>query len=377
MLTNFSMGLLYCWTLIASPIATSLLVSPAAVAAVPAVSLLAFTVGVNLYPSLRRRFAPAALSAIIFGGAVLGLALVAHVPSIYSIFLGFGAIFGLASGLGYGHAFALVTALAPAIRSFAIGACMTSFALTAIVLSFLVEPIVEGHGLQGTFSLLAIGLACIGGIVAFLLRTFPDHQASLAGKSSSAVSYPPGWRPMVLAFSVLCFAGLAIMANSTALLQDFRASPWLAHKGAAVFNGSYLLGSLCGAKVAEIVGGKRIVTAALVAQAAAILFAAIIQAPIGLWALIAIIGCLFGSTASIFPVYITQLAGAVRSTTLFPRLLIFYGIAGLLAPVSFVLVREYSGANTLAFSFLLTLTLVSLTVFHRVPDHTAQAARDM
>src|SRR5262249_17912630 len=130
----------------------------------------------------------------------------------------------------------------------------------------------------------------------------------------------------------------------------------------------------CGAKVAERMGGKLTVSVILLAQVGAVAVATVYRQPAAAWTLTTVLGCALGSTASVFPVYLAGMVGSQRAGILFPRLIIFYGIAGLLAPVAFAFVQLHFGYGG-ALPLLLVVTLSALIVQFRAPAEEPEAGR--
>jgi OFA family oxalate/formate antiporter-like MFS transporter len=372
LLINFSMGFLYAWALFAPQFSGELELTQTAASVVPALSLMAFTVGVNICPALADRFSNTSLAILAFAGAIVGLSLAAALPSIYALIVGFSLIFGLAAGVGYCLAFRLANQAAPAIRSFAIGVCMTSFALTAIVLSLFASLTIAYIGARPTFTLTALILAAIGSTAIWLLRMTPDRRTGISFSRDTPDIYQSGLYIVAAAFFALCFAALAFLPNSTLILQDFRISPDTANKGVAIFNASYIVGSLCGARVAERMGGKLTATVVLTAQVGAIAAAVAYREPPVAWTLTAVLGCSLGSTASIFPIYLAGLVGAEGAAVLFPRLIILHGTAGLTSPVAFTFVHLHFGYSG-SLPLLLVVTLLALTLQFKAPATQIEA----
>lgn len=372
--TNFSMGLLYCWALFAKPIAAELDVSLTTVGSIPSLSLLTFTIGINLHPWLARRFNIKTLTILAFVAAAIGVGAFAVAPSVPTILVGFGVVFGLSSGIGYGLALQFARSVSPPVSAMALGMCVTSFALTAIVLAFIVHGTVERFGIQTTFGFLAISLLCLGGIVFWLASTVPASSTPPDVRVSSIL--PPVSRIMTisLAFFTCCFVGLGVLANSSTLLEAFKVSATDASAGAAIFNAAYIVGSLFGAPIAEAIGGKKAILGILGLLVVAFCGAILYAFPASGWAVTAVSACALGSTASVFPVYLGQVFGKPSVAYLFPRILLFYGFAGFLAPWMFAYLFDHTGEILFFLCISLFLAAVSLVLLSlRRPGLTGQA----
>src|SRR5690606_35730225 len=92
---------------------------------------------------------------VVFLGSAAGIALVAFGSSIPAVALGFGGLFGIASGLGYGHALRMAQAVSPAAKGIVVGICVSAIALTAIVLAFLADSVIRSLGVRLFFVILS------------------------------------------------------------------------------------------------------------------------------------------------------------------------------------------------------------------------------
>lgn len=352
-LTNFSLGLLYCWTLLATPVASLLEVSSASVGTVPSLSLLTFTVGVNLYPSLAARYSSSAMTILVFALSATGLALFAVAPSMVTIHFGYGLIFGTASGIGYAMAIGFVSDVPARLANIALGLCVTSFAMTAIVLTVPIQHAISSFGTRAVFASFALMMAVVGAVVA------TAHRRDALGKSAGiALEKEALWTPLYVAsaaaFFACCFIGLGTMANSQTLLQKFGVDTNSASASAAVFNSAYVIGSLFGGLFAGFLTGRRAIICLVAVLAIIIALAIISQTPTRGWLLTISAACGLGATASVFPVHLAQAFGRENAPTLFARLIVFYGLAGATAPwvVAFVNARTGSITPFLVIAFV-------------------------
>lgn len=109
--------------------------SRTALSLVPALGLLSFTIGVLFHHILISRIQTGILvsSVITVGG--LGHLLFWAFPSYLFLLLGYGLVFGTATGIGYGLALAMARQSSSEHRGWAVGITVAAFAASGMLIS--------------------------------------------------------------------------------------------------------------------------------------------------------------------------------------------------------------------------------------------------
>jgi OFA family oxalate/formate antiporter-like MFS transporter len=362
-LVNALGGTLFAWGLLLAPLRQATGLSLAALSLVPALALVGFTLGMLLHHRLLACLAPAALAAGLLLLAAAGHALFLAWPGYPALLLGYGALFGLANGVGYGLAVALARAAAPpgASGSGPVGLPIAAYAAPGIVFSALALRGSAPADAAAALGQLALLLA-IGAIVAALL---------LLGRPRLAVATAAaGPRPRLLRFGLgffaLCCPGLAFVAHATSLLAGkglIEAAP----AAPLLFNAGYLAGALLAGTAARRATPRgAYLLALLVAAAAGPLVLLLPGAPASLAAL-ALLGASLGSSAALLLLLLLERLGAAAAAPAFGRLMLAYGAAGLLAPSLTGLLRDWTGGFGAAVALLAAVALFGAALLARLP----------
>lgn len=329
-LANGAAGLLYVWSLFILPIERVLTLGRADLGLVSSLALISFTAGVAVLPRVVARAGRAGAAVLAFaliGGGHLAFGLW---PSWGVLAVGYGLGFGAGSGLAYGLALSLAAGLPARVRAVAIGLAMGAFALSGILL-----PLVLGGWIAASdpgAAFLRIGVAALGVGLACLLALTLAGTGPAAAAAPGAPPPPAMDRPFLilsLVFFLICFTGLAVVSQVAAIAAD--AGIANAGHAATVLTLGYLAGSLLGAPLAER-AGERAILLALGGLALAGALAMLAPAKAALFLGAALIGATFGGSGSIMPVLLGLRYGAAHIPRLYGRMIIAYGLAGLVAP---------------------------------------------
>lgn len=334
-LINMVMGVVYVWSLFLLPLEAFLQISRAELSIVPSIALASFTVGMVLHDALLRQLGRSKFSILAFALAGLGHLSFAIWPGYWSLLLGYGLAFGLGAGLGYGLALALVSTTPDRSRAMAIGAVMAAFAFSGVALPFLLGPLIRIISPPVGFGVIGGAILAVGACVLLLLLRFGKVEAKQpkGGPLTAGADGFFGSDFLILAttFFFICFVGLMVVSQSTGVLASNGLSARVVELSPALFTIGYLVGSLFGGRLVEVLTGWRTLT-----------FASIIGG-LGLWLLdtpvaalalagAAAVGATFGSSASFMPTLIGERYGAARIGQIYSKMMISYGLAGLLAP---------------------------------------------
>ena len=217
-LLNLMTGSLYAWSLFIAPAQEALDVGRAAVSSIFAVATVAFAATMFLAPVLVRpgtALKPALATTALAAG---GLLLSGMAESLWGVILGYGVLFGFASGIAYSAALQSAVGALESRRGLATGIAVSSYALGAVVFAPLFRIGPERWGVWDTFLVIAAIFAAMGIVSALLIAPAqiprPDDQ-----KGGAAVS-GPFWR-LWLCFFCGCTAGLMALGHAAAIVNAY------------------------------------------------------------------------------------------------------------------------------------------------------------
>ena len=349
---NMAMGLIYVWSLFLLPLEAALGTSRGTLSLVASLALAAFTIGMVIHAGLLSRLGATPYATLVFllvgGGHLLfGLA-----PTYATLLAGYGLAFGLAAGLGYGLALALATGVDDAQRATAVGLVMAAFALSGILLPLLVGRWIAESDPAASFRWIGWACLALGAIIVTGLYVLSPRLggAGEPGKALPVRMLSSEFLRLFLVFFLMCFVGLMLVAQVSGIATSQGLAGAVVLASTSVFTSGYLLGSLLGGRLVERIGGWALVGMNLLAMAGSLALGVPFALPVLAGA--GAIGFSFGSTASIMPVLIGLRFGAQWIGAIYGRMMVAYGLAGMLAPwISGMLYeasRSYASALMLA-----------------------------
>ncbi len=360
-LANGAAGLLYTWSLFIIPIEGALGLNRADLGLISSVALVSFTMGVLILPIIVYRIGKLYTAILAFALMAGGHLIFGISASWISLILGYGLGFGVGSGLAYGFALSLASSLPAGIRALSIGLSLGAFALSGIVL-----PVVLGNWISTTtpgaafmrigIATLFVGVLCSSAVVgaAGVVRISDKRALPL----SRPISIDKPFLILSLILFLICFAGLAVVSQATAIATA--AGITAAGYATTALTVGYLAGSLIGAPFAEQSGERNTLLLLSIFTFLGLL-AMITQSQVFLFIGSILTGLTLGGVGSIMPVLLGKRYGANNISRLFGRMIIGYGLAGLIAPgiagMLFVSAQSYTPVLVLC----IAMTAFSLT----------------
>jgi OFA family oxalate/formate antiporter-like MFS transporter len=320
-----------------------------------------------MYSRILFRLGAVMFSIIVFVLLSGGHLLFGFWPSYFTLLFGYGLVFGVAAGFGYGLALSLATGVPDTHRALAIGLVMASFAFSGITLPLAIGEWVASADPAQSFRF--IGLAClmIGALIAvYLRRTVPSLggiSQTLLKPAASIVSIE--FLRIFLIFFLMCFVGLMLVSQVSGIAAGLGMPQQTVLRSTSAVTLGYLLGSLLGGYFLERAGVCVVLVSVNLLAFTGLLALGVPVAALVLAGAFAV-GFTFGSTASIMPLLIGLRFGTQWIGTIYGRLMIAYGLAGVLAPwmsgVLYEISRSYSSALALAASMTAAAVLISFTL---------------
>jgi OFA family oxalate/formate antiporter-like MFS transporter len=328
---NMTMGLIYVWGLFLLPLGELLKVDRAQLSLVPSLTLGAFTVFMVIHHKVIALVGARGLALIAFGLVGVGHLLFAMAPGYWTLLIGYGLGVGAGSGLGYGLALALASAVADTRRALAIGLVTAGFAFAGVLLPTLLGEWIRNTPLSEVFQKIGIVVLIVGAAVAVLIVERRSVASTAMARIENAKYVDLYFIKLSLIFFLICYVGLMVVSQVTGMLAQNGLSERTLDMGPSLSTGGYLVGSLFGGKAVELLSGKRVL---IIVSALAGLGLLVIGASHSLIALIGAfaVGITFGSSASLMPVLIGEHYGVEMIGPIYGKMIIAYGLAGLIAP---------------------------------------------
>jgi MFS family permease len=215
----------YVWALFAKPLGAALSVTPAALQVTFSLLIVLQTFFSPLQGWLVDRFGPRLL--IATGGLLSGLGWVcaSYATSLTALYLSYGVICGVGTGIVYVGVVGQMVRWFPEARGFAAGMVAAGYGMGAIVTTFPISASIADAGYQATLLRYGIVFAVIGVIAALGLRPPPASNSvkavAIAGVSSAVMLKSPIFWLMFVMMSLMSTLGLMVISQIGNFAADY------------------------------------------------------------------------------------------------------------------------------------------------------------
>jgi len=349
---NFLFGVLYAWSIFLEPLENFLGQTRTVISFVPALGLLSFTIGVYCHSYLLRYFSSRTLVSSTLALAGLGHLLFGYFPSYIGLLLGYGILFGVSCGTGYGLALHLARNAFIPTSGWSVGLVVAAFAAGGMTASMLAATILPANDLVTSFQMIG-WMFCVASVVLGAIAETKNNPMGLQKTGGRRPSQPfsKTFLQMAFGYYAFCFLGLAIVSHSTAILYSRDVSPAFAGLGPVLFNLGYIVGACIGGVVTEKFPNQYTPTMFMAATLLAVISLIVLSSAPTLLMAVAIVGIGFGSIVSIFVMILSAKYEEETVSFQFGRLNIGYGLAGLSAPAITGWLYDLRGQYDFAVSF--------------------------
>ncbi len=362
-LLNLMTGSLYAWSLFIAPAQEALDVGRAAVSSIFAVATVAFAATMFLAPVLVRpgtALKPALVTTALAAG---GLLLSGLAETLWGVILGYGVLFGFASGIAYSAALQSAVGALESRRGLATGIAVSSYALGAVLFAPLFRIGPERWGVWDTFLIIAAIFAAMGLVSAALIAPAqiprPDR---LEGKAVTG----PFWR-LWFCFFCGCTAGLMALGHAAAIVNAYDLVAPAAALGTGLITAANGAGRLASGFATDYLQPRTVLLSAkLLAAAVLAALAAFGGVPL-VYIVLTLIGFAYGSMASGYPAATVQYYGPANLGRVYGRLFSAWGVAGLTAPLIAGALFDWTGAYTLALAVAAGAAVLGLVFLWTIP----------
>lgn len=362
-LLNLMTGSLYAWSLFIEPAQNALAVGRTAVSSIFAVATVAFAFTMVCAPHLVRpgsAFKPAVLSTAL---AVAGLALAGTVQSLWAIILGYGVLFGFASGVGYTTALQAAVGALARRRGLATGVVVCAYAFGAVIFAPFFRYGLSAWDLWVTFQVTAAVFAAMGVTGALLLVPARIPEATASGETLPRGPFLRLW----IGFFCGASAGLMALGHAAAIVNAFDLVAPASALGAGLITAANGVGRLGAGLATDYVRPRKVLLAGQILAAFSLAILAFFGSSPLVYVVLALIGLAYGSIASGYPAATLQYYGPALLGRMYGRLFTAWGAAGLTAPVIAGLLFDWSGSYTSALGVAAALAVASVVAIWSIP----------
>ena len=359
-LANSIAGLLYVWSLFIIPIESFIDLNRADLGLISSVALIGFTIGVSIFPFLLKKINRLFVSVLGFLLISFGHLCFGFFPFWITLLIGYGFGFGIGSGITYGLALYLTSSLDNKMRAISIGIALGAFALSGIML-----PLMLGEWISKTlpnisfiwigFVTFFIGMICVI-LISFIKLNISEKAASL---SNDKIPLDISFLILSIIFFLICFSGLAVVSQSAAIASS--AGIDTSGYATSIFTIGYLIGCLSGAPIAEKIKERYVLIGLSFFTFFGVL-GMLSTSPAILFLGSALIGLTLGGVGSIMPVLLGQRYGPINISRLYGRMIIGYGLAGLISPVVAGLLFDFVSNYSLLLYLCVSITIISFLI---------------
>ncbi|MGQ4275082.1 oxalate/formate MFS antiporter [Terrihabitans sp. B22-R8] len=370
----------YVWALFTKPLTESLGVSLAEVQVTFSILIVLQTFLSPLQGYFIDRFGPRLLLSV--GAALTGLSWVAaaNVTSIWGLYLTYGLMGGVGTGIIYVGVVGMMVQWFPDRRGFAAGVVAAGYGFGAVVTTFPISQSLAANGFSNTLVVFGIILGLVG-IVAALGMRRPDAAALAAAKVSvpavdalgTARSYTPRemlkspvfWLLFVM-MTMMSTTGLMVISQMGAIARDFGVADALVFGLAAlplaltvdrITNG--LTRPFFG-WVSDRIGRENTMFLAFGLEGAAIaVWYALAHDPFWFVVLSGVVFFGWGEIFSLFPSTLTDTFGTKHATTNYGFLYMAQGVGSVLGGPVAALMYAATGGWGLVFTVVIAMDVLT------------------
>ena len=224
---SLPLGSIYAFSVFLAPLEELLGASRSDLASVFGISVIFFTIGLNLAPRLFGRVAVTAIIALSAACASVGVAIAAGAVSFAQLAFGYGVLFAFGGGLAYVGAQQCVNATPIKRPGLVNGYLVSLFPLGAMLAAPAFGWGIDRYGVRATLAGLAVAVA-ISGIVATMLTaqsgvrlSRPSHMTGVAIDEEEVRRLTSVFWKLFLVFSFAATAGLMVLSQAAAILVAY------------------------------------------------------------------------------------------------------------------------------------------------------------
>ena len=356
----FVLGSVHAFSVFLEPLEKLHGASRAQISLTYSIALISITLAVSLGPALYARLPGWGIAALVAMGAIAGILLADAARTVLHLWLGYGVVFGLANGLGYGYGLQIGAQMNPGREGLAMGLITAAYALGATVFPLWLTQAMAAGAFGAAMHLLALsnlgaGLFALALFAAFRIRFDQERKAGMTA---------PAWRQTAglwLAYGSAVAAGLMAIGHATGIAADAGLSPALLVAAPMVLAVCNMAGSLSGGWLTDQLDPRPLLVGLPVLSALALAALAFGLIP-GALAGLGVVGLAYGAVISVYPAVIARTFGVAVGVLVYGRVFTAWAVAGLLGPWLAGSLFDTTGGYALALWLAAGISLVSAVV---------------
>ena len=335
-LINFSIGILYAWSVFVEPLEAQLQIGRATVSATQSICVLTATVGTFAMHRMLHWLALPRLTLVMGAMAAVGLALAGFGQSVAALYVGYGILYGFAAGILYFVAMTAATIDGPVRPSVAMSINMSAVAIGGIAwapcLSLVIDAVGPGPafgvGAAAIFAASAIG----AGLIALSGKAPPPATGAVRLFEDMLTDRPRVVVAIFLGFFFIAFTTLVVIGHAATMVASWGASAGQTQLAPMLASAGYVAGALIGGPLVDALTGRRVLVVISLVSGVFLLVLFFVPGIVTGLAAIGAVGACFGVLATAHPMTIAGYYGAAAMPRIFGRIALAYGVGGLLGP---------------------------------------------
>ena len=366
LLISFCMGTVHSFSTLIQNIETLTSVGRMASSMIYSIALVNVTLAVFFGYILYRKLSPNLLILLIAILPIVGLFFSSSQTWLGWI-VGYGFLFGLSSGLGYGLSLFIISSITERDRlGYALGLVTASYAFGAVAFSMLYPFLfsyfgfISGYniGLVSLSSIVLIGLACYKFSNVRINKEL-HIDAPIQSKSSKIIAL---W----FGYFLGVFAGLMAIGHAVPLIISFGGSALTAISSITLMTlGSAIAGIYAGWLVDQY-GCKRPLLIILIINCIALIGLATITNTNLSIVLLVTIASIYGAVISIYPTLVNHLVGSDLSAKIYGQVFTAWGTAGLISPSLAGWLFEKNNSYDSSILFAISLSVIAVLIIWKI-----------
>ena len=351
LLLTASLGSVHAFSVFLAPLEATLGAGRDTVSLAYSIALLCITIMVLAGPRVWRLGPPSAVAAVSFAVAAAGSFLAAQ-PSVAALYFGYGMLFGLANGSGYGFALVVASHALPRRRGVGMGAVTAAYAVGAMAASWLFREGDAAFGHDATLRIVAGTFVALAVVVAFLLRrsrlviAWPDRRAGALADSGVTVRQTA---LLWIGFGAGGMAGLMALGHAAEAVRAHGGAGAVVTAGVTIVAGANAVGGFAAGWLSDRGQLRRLLIGLPLLAVAALLPLAAAPGPAATIALLALVQISYGGIIVLYPVAVTRMAGPAWGPAVYGRVFTCWGVAGFGGPWLAGRLFEETGGYAAAF----------------------------
>jgi OFA family oxalate/formate antiporter-like MFS transporter len=366
LLITFCMGTVHAFSTLIQNIEIQTGVGRMASSLVYSIALVNVTLAVFFGHILYRKLSPNLLISLIAILPIVGL-FFSSSQSWLGWVIGYGFLFGLSSGLGYGLSLFIVSSITERDKlGYALGLVTASYAFGAVAFSMAYPFLFSYLGFKNGY---IIGLVTLTLIVMVALICYKVSKVNIKNElngdnqiQSKSLKISQLW----FGYFLGVFAGLMAIGHAVPLIISFGGSTLTAVSAITLMTlGSAIAGIYAGWLV-DRYGCKRPLLIILIVNCLALIGLSTITNIHLLLVLLVTIASLYGAVIAIYPTLVNHFVGSELSAKIYGRVFTAWGAAGLISPSLAGWLFEKNNNYNTSILFALSLSFIAVLLISKI-----------